>query len=843
MADLSAIEAIFFAAKEKSTPEQRAAYLDAVCTNDLELRRLVERLLAAQPQVGSFLAVPAVDAEGPTLPPLPQPAELVTEAVGQVIAHKYTLVQKLGEGGMGSVWVAEQSNPIKRRVALKMIRAGFGSHLVLRRFEAERQALALMDHPNIAKILDGGTADGESGPSGCGRPFFVMELVKGVPITRYCDELQLSIRERLKQFLAVCQAIQHAHQKGIIHRDIKPSNVLVTIQDGLPMPKVIDFGVAKALNQRLTERTLNTEIGAVVGTLEYMSPEQAELSALDIDTRADIYALGVLLYELLTGTTPLNRSQLKDAAIFEMLRIIKQEEPPKPSTRLTESKESLASLAAQRRTEPAKLKKEVRGELDWIAMKCLEKDRTRRYESASGLARDIERFLADEAVDAGPPGAAYRLRKFIRRNKGQVAAAGLVLLALIGGLIGAGFGLLEAGKQQLANSLRQQAERDRDAAEIARDGETRAKQETEAAREKLAVIEYGRTMELAHQLWRENDVTAALALLDGVRPDLRGWEWHYVHRLCHSDRLTINPHKGGAYSAAFSPDGLRIVTGNADGTARVWDAETGAELLVLKGHNSGVPSVSFSSDGSRIVTGSYDATAMVWDAKTKKQVITLRGHAGAVKAASFSPDGLRVVTGSTDRTAMVWDVKTGNPILTLKGHSGEVVSVSFNPDGSRVITGSGDHTAKVWDMKTGAETLTLIGHQGEVTSAQFSPDGSRVVTGSHDRTAMVWDAATGVELATLRGHTHVVLSASFSPDVSRIVTGSWDETAKVWDAKTGAELLTLRGHTQRVDSASFSADGWRVLTGSHDQTAKIWDATPVNREFLPQAAERLGSVK
>ncbi len=315
MADLAAVESIFFAAQEKRTPKERAAYLDAACAADPELRRVVDRLLAAQPRVGSFLAGPAADVAA-TLPPPSEPVAGPTEVAGQVIAGKYTLVQKLGEGGMGSVWVAEQTEPVKRRVALKMIRAGVGSDVVMRRFDAERQALALMDHPNIAKILD-------CGATAAGQPFFVMELVKGVPITRYCDELHLSIRDRLKLFGPVCQAIQHAHQKGIIHRDIKPGNVLVAIQDGLPAPKVIDFGVAKALNQRLTEETMNTQIGAVIGTLEYMSPEQAELSELDIDTRADIYALGVLLYELLTGTTPINRAQLKDAAIFEMLRMIK----------------------------------------------------------------------------------------------------------------------------------------------------------------------------------------------------------------------------------------------------------------------------------------------------------------------------------------------------------------------------------------------------------------------------------------------------------------------------------------------------------------------------------------
>ena len=368
------------------------------------------------------------------------PAALQTEAVGMKIGP-YKLVQQLGEGGMGTVWVAEQTEPVKRRVALKVIKPGLDSAQVIRRFEAERQALALMDHTNIAKVLDAGSTP-------AGRPYFVMELVKGVPITKYCDELHLPLRERLELFVPVCQAIQHAHQKGVIHRDIKPSNVLVSIQDGKPVPKVIDFGVAKALHQRLADASMYTEIGQIVGTLEYMSPEQAELSALDIDTRADVYALGVLLYELLTGTTPLDKTRLRSAAFTEMLRIIKEVEPPRPSTRLTESKESLPSLAAQRRTEPQKLARDVRGELDWIVMRCLEKDRTRRYESASGLARDIERHLHDEPVEACPPSALYRLGKALRRNKRRVIAASLVLLALIAGMANATWGYIQVERER-----------------------------------------------------------------------------------------------------------------------------------------------------------------------------------------------------------------------------------------------------------------------------------------------------------------------------------------------------------------------------------------------------------
>jgi serine/threonine protein kinase/tetratricopeptide (TPR) repeat protein len=339
----------------------------------------------------------------------------------------YKLLQKLGEGGMGAVFMAEQEAPVRRKVALKIIKPGMDTRQIVARFEVERQALALMDHQNIARVLDAGATES-------GRPYFVMELVKGVPITQYCDQNRLTPRERLMLFIPICRAIQHAHQKGIIHRDVKPSNVLVTLYDGTPVPKIIDFGVAKATDQRLTERTMFTRFGDVIGTLEYMSPEQAEMSALDIDTRTDIYSLGVLLYELLTGTTPLERARVRQAAYDEILRRIREEEPPKPSTRLSELKEALATISAQRETEPARLTKLMRGELDWIVMKALEKDRTRRYETASGFARDIERYLNDEAVEASPPSVSYWLRKFVRKYRGLIATAAAFAAVLMMGV-------------------------------------------------------------------------------------------------------------------------------------------------------------------------------------------------------------------------------------------------------------------------------------------------------------------------------------------------------------------------------------------------------------------------
>jgi serine/threonine protein kinase/tetratricopeptide (TPR) repeat protein len=358
----------------------------------------------------------------------------------------YKLLQLLGEGGMGAVYMAEQEEPVKRRVALKIIKAGMDSERVIARFEAERQALAMMDHPHIAKVLDGGTT-GEPGGVSPGRPYFVMELVKGIPITKFCDQEHLTPRERLELFIPVCQAVQHAHQKGIIHRDLKPSNVLIALYDGKPIAKVIDFGVAKATAQKLTDRTMFTEVGQIVGTLEYMAPEQAELNNLDIDTRADIYSLGVLLYELLTGSTPFTVKQLRSAAFDEMLRMIREVEPARPSTKLSSSEE-LPTIAANRKLEPVKLARLVRGDLDWIVMKCLEKERSRRYETANGLAMELQRYLADEPVLAGPPSAGYRVRKFLRRNRHGVMAAGLLLIALLVGLAGTTWGLVEARRQR-----------------------------------------------------------------------------------------------------------------------------------------------------------------------------------------------------------------------------------------------------------------------------------------------------------------------------------------------------------------------------------------------------------
>jgi serine/threonine protein kinase/Flp pilus assembly protein TadD len=511
--DPKRVQNTFLAAVDAAEGDARAALLDRECGADVELRQRVEALLRAHDHPDGLSDPGSVlpEATGPHRA-APRTDEEPALAVGTVVAGRYKILECLGEGGMGTIYVAEQTQPVRRKVALKLIKAGMDSRRVLARFEQERQALALMDHPNIAKVLDGGTTAGEPGCVSAGRPFFVMEYIKGVPLTAYCDAARLTIRQRLELFISVCQAVQHAHQKGIIHRDLKPSNVLVALYDGHPVPKVIDFGLAKAMHQPLTERTLYTAHELVLGTPLYMSPEQAELNNLDIDTRSDIYTLGVILYELLTGETPLERQRFKQAAWDEKLRLIRQEEPPKPSTRLSRSA-TLPAVAAQRQMEPVKLARLLRGELDWIVMKALDKDRNRRYETANGLARDIERYLAQEPVSAGPPTAGYRLRKFLRRNRGPVLAAAVLLLALVGGVVGTSWGLVEARRQ-------------RDAAEAAHSQEAAQRREAVAQKERAEGAEARATRErdkaVAEKRRADQEASVAKAVNEFLQKDLLG---------------------------------------------------------------------------------------------------------------------------------------------------------------------------------------------------------------------------------------------------------------------------------------------------------------------------------
>ncbi len=414
-------EELFYRALELEDSERRAAYLDEACAGDEELRSQVDALLRWDREAGGFMNLPDRD------PNTTREAPPIPDMTGTEIG-RYKLLEKIGEGGMATVYMAEQRHPICRRVALKIIKLGMDTKQVIARFEAERQALAMMEHPNIATVLDAGTTE-------TGRPYFVMELVRGLPITKFCDTNNLTTQERLELFVSVCHAVQHAHQRGIIHRDIKPSNVLVTLHDGKPVPKVIDFGIAKALNQRLTEKTIFTRYSQMIGTPEYMSPEQAEMSGLDIDTRTDVFSLGVLLYELLAGTTPFDSEYLLSKGYGEMQRIIREEEPIRPSTKVTTLGETLTDVAKHRRVAPEVLRKLMRGDLDWIVMKTLEKDRTRRYETVHSLAEDVERHLRNEPITASSPGTIYRLQKFLRRNRTKVVTWSAVAVIVVGLLL------------------------------------------------------------------------------------------------------------------------------------------------------------------------------------------------------------------------------------------------------------------------------------------------------------------------------------------------------------------------------------------------------------------------
>jgi WD40 repeat protein/tRNA A-37 threonylcarbamoyl transferase component Bud32 len=850
-------------------PGQRAAFLDAACTGEPELRVAVEALLAAHEASGSLLDRPAVEpvhsfdsrpnpagqnAAAPAAAPPGATAEQPPRVTPPgIVAGRYTLVQQIGEGGMGEVWVAKQTEPVKRRVALKLIKPGMDSKSVLARFEQERQALALMDHPNIAKVLDGGITDDR-------RPFFVMELVNGLPLTRFCDEAKLGIRERLEIFTSICQAIQHAHQKGIVHRDLKPSNVLVTIIDGEPVPKIIDFGVAKATAGRLTDQSLSTQFGAVVGTLEYMSPEQAAFSGADIDTRADIYSLGVILYELLTGLRPIDAKQLRQAGLAEMFRIIKEEEPSRPSTRLS-TEESAASLAALRHTEPKKLISLLRGELDWVVMRCLEKQRDRRYETANGLARDIQRYLADEPVEARPPSAGYRMQKFVRRNKGRVIAAGLVFLALVGGIIGTSWGLLaaqqalhaEAEQRKIAERVADEREQARSAAENEKDqkeqerkrADTKAAEalaEKQRANQKAtdALVEkqraekqllrsewllYASQIAAAQREWERNDFALAWQHLDACRADFRGWEHNYLYTLFTRNQRKLKGLTGPVLCVAISPDGKRIAGGSLDGTLKVWDTAAGNAILTLQGHTNPATCVAFDAEGKRIASGSLNGTLRVWNATSGQQIMTLDTHTFGVLSLAFSPDGKRIAIGCgrLDQRMVLCDATSGQETLGFDVHTRLVHGVAFSPDGKRIVCGGDDGMLGVWDAASGQEIHTLKGHTGQVNSVAFSPDSKRIVSGSEDQTLKLWDAATGEQTLTLKGHTGRVNSVAFCQDGKRIASGGEDQTLKIWDGTSGREILMLKGHAGAPLSLAFSPDGKWIASGG--QALTVWDVT------------------
>jgi serine/threonine protein kinase/WD40 repeat protein/tetratricopeptide (TPR) repeat protein len=789
-------------------------------------------------------------------------------ATGLVLDGRYRLERRIGVGGMGEVWEAEQTEPVRRRVAVKLIKWGMDSRAVLARFAAERQALAVMEHTSIARVFDAGST-----PSG--RPYFVMELVDGVPITQFCDERRLTPEQRLELFVPVCQAIQHAHMKGVIHRDIKPSNVLVTVVDGRPVPKVIDFGVAKATAPTLTDATFSTGVGSVVGTLPYMSPEQAGLNNQDIDTRSDVYSLGVLLYELLTGNTPLDARRLRRAAIDEALRMVREVDAPRPSDKLSTA-DTLPSLAACRGTEPKKLTGLLRGELDWVVLKALEKDRGRRYESPLAFAADVQRHLANEVVTARPPTPGYKLRKFVRRNKGPVTAGLAVFVALLGGVIGTTLGLFEAkrGRDDAVEAQTKEAiQRGK-----AEENENTAKANADLAFERL----YKSEVRLLGPLWEDRQYDPARESLARLTPehtggrDLRRFEWHFWNsRLANPVRTlatTLSPtdiisairvsRDGSQYCLMCYTHGTPV---KATLTYLVNDTRTDATLRSWTldrnkvGYGAGMD---ISPDFSRIVLVEPTGRLSVRNTETKAEVFGVEGKYGL--RPKFDPSGRRLLGCGADGTTTVWDAETGTELARCPNPA-QATAAEFSADGTRVVFSTGlvpnDEPTKsvhVWDTSTGKVELSRTTFYN-CTHLAYRPDGlqvagfcrSGVISKSIGTTAnevLMWDLKTDQPVVrpipgfhpytfayspdstklVAAGHM-VATTQTFTPQVTTVQSSTMSQhQLRVWDTATGAEqifpvfprntLLQLSSWT-----AAFAPDGRHLFLNSEANRVDVWD--------------------
>jgi WD40 repeat protein len=721
----------------------------------------------------------------------------VLEQLGGQI-DRYKLLSVLGEGGMGIVYLAEQKKPVRRQVALKVIKPGMDSKQVIARFESEHQALALLEHPNIAQVFGGGSTES-------GRPYFVMELVKGQPITEYCDQHKLHVEERLEVFQQVCEAVQHAHQKGIIHRDIKPSNILVLEVQDKAIPKIIDFGIAKAISQPLTERTLFTEQGQFIGTPEYMSPEQTAISIKDIDTRTDIYALGVVLYELLTGTLPFTREELGESGLAEIQRIIRETDPPRPSTRLSHLGDEAKRVAERRDTEVATLTKRLRKELEWIPLKAMRKEANRRYHTASEFANDIRNYLNGTPLIAGPESKTYRFKKFLRRHVAVVTGVAAILMVLLAGIVVSTIFAIEAHQQKKIAETRELS-----------------------SRRNLYFARIG----LAQQVWESGNVAKMLNLLNSLRPepeqkDLRHFEWYYLWRLANAHHRTLYGHDDYAVSVSFSPLGDILASASKDNTVKLWNPANG-QLKQTLPHTDQVRSLSFSPDGKTLAAGCRDGTLRVWDVRTGNELATISGDY-SISSVVFSPDGKTLAAGLFNGRVILWNLANSKlkSLLTIEQlPQMQWDSIAFSPDGRTLAVGGGEYNKPcdvvLWDRETQQIRATLKGHVSQIRDVEFSSDGKQLATVSHDKTVRLWDVYSAQVLAVGRGHDATLFGVSFSPDGKYIATASSDYTIIVRDANL-QELYHLKGHKLRVKCVSFSPDSKILASASNDGTVKLWD--------------------
>jgi WD40 repeat protein len=786
-------------------------------------------------------AEPALDAAlGPvqTRPDASASPAPGADAADLPVIPGYDIVKELGRGGMGVVYLARQVH-LKRLVALKMILAGpHAGPEQLARFRKEGEAVARLQHPGVVQIHEDGVHEG--------RPFLALEFVDCGSLAEMLDGTPWPARLAAQLVEALARAMQAAHERHIVHRDLKPANVLLTAAGA---PKVTDFGLVKFLDAEAAQ----TQSGAILGTPSYMAPEQARGAAKQVAPAVDVYALGAILYELLTGRPP-----FRAATLLETLRQVQQDEPVSPS----------------------RLQPQLPRDLSTICVKCLEKEPGQRYASAAALAEDVRRFLDGQPVLARPAGRVERALKWARRHPAQAAAYALALLVLglggVGGTVTWFWRQAEAAREQ-ADDAREQAEHDREQAVAARQlsivdraqlaaalrGQNQARWEAETFQENYRRLMYLRAVDLAYREWMDNSLVRAEQLLAGCPADLRRWEWYYVYHLCHNELFTFKGHTSSVHSVAFSPDGKRLASASAE--VKVWDLARGQVVHTLRGHTLALNSLAFSPDGQRLAGASQDKTVRVWALARDQEARTLKGHTGFVTSVAFSPDGQRLASASVDRTVKVWDAASGQEVLTLKGHTGAVRSVAFSLDGQRLASASADQTVKVWDAARGQEPLTLkcrnpvqgvavspdgqrlasVLHDGtvkvwdwargqeavslkgptsDVTSVAFSPDGKRLASTSVDGMVKVWDWARGQEVLSLQGHTDSVNSVAFSPDSQRLASASVDRTVKVWDAASGQEVLTLKGHTGAVRSVAFSLDGQRLASASDDGTVKVWEA-------------------
>lgn len=799
---------IFLAAAEMTDPEERRSYLDQACGSDAERRVRIERLLAARGSEATNPLDQAVAWLDPSETAMIDQGDASLEF--DISLHptidRYKLLEQIGEGGMGLVFMAQQTEPVRRRVALKLIKPGMDSREVIARFEAERQALAMMDHPHIAHVLDAGTT-----PQGL--PYFVMELVPGVPITNYCDDHQLSIAERLKLLIDICHAVQHAHQKGIIHRDLKPSNLLVTRHDGVPVVKVIDFGVAKALDQELTDRTLFTRFSQLVGTPLYMSPEQAEMSGLDIDTRSDIYSLGVLLYELLTGTTPFDKKTFSGVGQERIRRIIREQEPIRPSQQVsTLTAERLTTVANQRRIDGRQLSISMRRDLDWIAMKALEKDRNRRYESASAMAADLQRYLDDDPVEACPPSTLYLASKLARRYKGILGGAALIVLLLVVGIVVSSRFAIRASNAELA----------------ARTAQSDAEQTTEEMRNLL----YASDMALASRAWRDNDIQQVRIRLARHIPqtgqsDLRGFEWHYLWKQQNIEGIEIADFGTPIYDLAISPDGRMFAATGADGMLHLFDLKSGTQKFSIAAGQEETNGVEFSPDSQRIAATGDDGTVAIWDLKTRERQWSELAHERGAYQVRFSPDGKIVATCGKEKQVRLWDAFSGESRGEFQFNEKEVETITMSRHGV-IAAGDRDSAVALWEL--GPNTLVwshLANEFDPVSSIQFSDRGQLAYGTLNGRLTMM--DASNRAIASQRQFAEGIQSLAFAPADKggwlavgdraghlRIVPfehGHWDlQSSRDWSA-----------HTGRIYALGVTPDGKRILSGGIDGRLMAWD--------------------